>query len=68
MYCGVYFEVERNERMKEVVAVLMCDLCHRSMMKYVWGNSRIILVKFKFEKIKVCVAVWHIAHLRKVRT
>ena len=63
MYAGV----ERNYRAREGVAVLMNNLLHRSMVKFVCMSPRILMVKFKFEKVKVCVVV-RVIHLRGVRT
>src|SRR5678815_1041459 len=49
--------VERNERGREGVAILMSDLWYRAMEDFVCVSPRILMVKFKFEKVKVCVVV-----------
>jgi hypothetical protein len=53
----VYAGVEKNERAREGVAILMSDLWFRSMVKFECVSPRILLVKFKFKKVKVCVVV-----------
>ena len=49
--------VEENERGREGVAILMSDLWYKAMVDFVCVSPRILMVKFKFEKVKVCVVV-----------
>src|SRR5678815_4943822 len=49
--------MERNEREREGIAILMSDLWYRAMVDFVCESTRILMVKFKFEKVKVCVVV-----------
>ena len=59
-WCGVkcvYAGVEKNERAREGVAVLMSELWHKSLVNFVCVSSRILMVKFKFARVKVCVVV-----------
>src|SRR5678816_3429211 len=51
--------VERNERGREGVTILMSDLWYRAMVDFVCVSTRILMVKFKFEKVKVCVVVMY---------
>lgn len=39
------------------VVVLMSDLWHKYMVKFVNVSSRILIVKYKFERVKVCEVV-----------
>src|SRR5678816_3426857 len=59
-WCGVKCVragVEENERGREGVAILMSDLWYKAMVDFVCVSPRILMVKFKFEKVKVCVVV-----------
>ena len=49
--------VEENERGREGVAILMSDLWYEAMVDFDCVSPRILMVKFKFEKVKVCVVV-----------
>src|SRR5678816_1549157 len=59
-WCGVKCVcagVEKNEKGREGVAILMSDLWYRAILDFVFVSTRILMVKFKFEKVKVCVVV-----------
>ena len=51
----VYSGVERNVRAKERVAILISESWYGCMVNYVCVSPRILMVKFKFKKVKVCV-------------
>lgn len=50
-------EVERNRRGRERVKILMSNLSHRAMVDFVCVCIRILMAKFKFENVKVCMVV-----------
>ena len=45
------------ERAREGVAVLMYDVWHSPVVKYRCVSSRILWIKFRFSRVKVCVVV-----------
>ena len=45
------------ERAREGVAVLLNDVWHSAMVKYEYVSSRILWIRFKFSRVKVCVVV-----------
>lgn len=53
----LHSRTERNERGRRV-EVLISDFSHRLMVKCVRVNTRILMVKFKSEKVKLCVVVY----------
>jgi exonuclease III len=60
VWCGVkcvYAGVNENVRAREGVAILLSDVWHRSMVGFECVSSRILMIKFKFERVKVCVVV-----------
>ena len=45
------------ERARKRVAVLFNDVWHTAVVKYGYVSSRILWIKFKFSRVKVCVVV-----------
>ena len=45
------------ERAREGVAVLLNNVWHSAVVKYGCVSSRILWIKFKFSRVKVCVVV-----------
>ena len=45
------------ERAREGVAILLNDLWHSAVIDYGYVSSRILCIKFKFSRVKVCVVV-----------
>lgn len=41
------------------IEALMSDLWHSFMVKFVCESYRIIMFKFKFERVKVCLVITH---------
>ena len=49
--------VQQRERAREVVAVLLNDVWHSAVVDFGCVSSRIICIKFKFSRVKICVVV-----------
>ena len=45
------------ERARERVAILLNDVWHSAVVKYGYVTSRILWIKFKFLRVKLCVVV-----------
>ena len=54
---GIIADVQEIERVKEGVAVLMNDGWHSALIDFGCVGSRILWVKFRFSRVKVCVVV-----------
>ena len=54
---GIISGVQEVERAKERVAVLLSDVWHGAVIKHGCVSPRILWIKFKFPRVKVCVAV-----------
>ena len=54
---GIISGVQEMERAREGVAVLLSDVWHRSVVKSRYVSSRILWIKLKFSRVKVCVVV-----------
>ena len=54
---GIIAGVQEMERDREGVAVLLNDLWHSTLVKSGYVSSRILWMKFKFSKNKVCMVV-----------
>ena len=55
-WCGVN-GVQERERAREGVAVLLNDVWHSAVIDFGYVSSRILRIKFKFSRVKVCVVV-----------
>ena len=49
--------VQEIERAKEGVAILLNDVWHNAVTDFGCVSSRILWIKFKFSRLKVCVMV-----------
>ena len=49
--------VHEMERARERVAILLNDVWHSAVVKSGYVSSRILWIKFKFSRVKVCVMV-----------
>ena len=47
------------ERAREAVAILLNDVWHSAVVDFGCVSSRILQIKFKFSRVKVCVVVWY---------
>ena len=56
---GIISGVQEMERARERVAVLFSDVWHSAVVKSGCVSSRILWIKFKFSRVKVCVMVGH---------
>ena len=54
---GIIPDVQKMERAREGVAVLLNDLWHSAVIDFGCASSRILWIKFKFLRVKVCVVV-----------
>ena len=56
---GIIAGVQEIERAREGVAILLNDMWHKHSGVIYFGciNSRILWIKFKFSRVKVCVVV-----------
>ena len=60
LWCGVsgiIAGVEEMERASEGVAILLKDVWHSALVDFGCVSSRILWIKFKFSKDKVCMMV-----------
>ena len=57
---GIISGVQEMERAREGVAVLLNDVWHSAVVKSGYVSSRILWIKFKFLRVKVCVVVAYI--------
>ena len=53
----IFDSVHEMERDREMEAALLNDVWHSVMIKAGCVSSRIIWIKFKFSRVKVCVVV-----------
>ena len=53
----VFASVQEMERARERVALLLKDVWHSAVVKFESVSLRILWIKFKFSKVKVCVVV-----------
>ena len=54
---GIIAGIQEKERAMELVAVLLNDVWHSAVIDFVCVSSRILWIKFKFSRVKVCVVV-----------
>ncbi|MCQ7056741.1 hypothetical protein, partial [Clostridioides difficile] len=54
---GIIAGVEEMERAREGVAILLSDVWHSAVIDYGCVSSRILWIKFRFSRVKVCVVV-----------
>ena len=54
---GIIAGVQEMERAREGVAVLLNDVWHSAVIDFVYVSSRILWIKFKFSRVKVCMMV-----------
>ena len=54
---GIISGVQKMERAREGVAILLSNVWHIVVVKHGCVSSRIIWIKFKFSWVKVCVVV-----------
>ena len=55
----IFADVQEIERVREGVAVLMKDDCHRAVIGFEYVTSRILWVKLKFSRVEFCVVAVH---------
>ena len=56
-YHGITASVQKMERAREGVAVMMNAVWHSAVIDSGCVNSRILWIKLKFSRVKVCVVV-----------
>ena len=54
---GIIAGVQKRERAKEGVAILLNDVRHNAVVDFGCVSSRILWIKLKFSSVKVCVVV-----------
>ena len=54
---GIIADVQDMERAREGVAILLNDVLHNAVIDFGCVSSRILWIKFKFSRVKVCVVV-----------
>ena len=54
---GIIASVQEMERAKEGVVILLKDVWHSTLMDSGYVSPRILCIKFKFSRVKVCVVV-----------
>ena len=54
---GIIAGVQEMERTREGVAILLNDMWHSAVVNFGCVSSRILLIKFTFLRVKVCVVV-----------
>ena len=54
---GIIAGVQEMERSKEGMAVLLNDVWHNAVIDFGCVSSRILWIKFKFSRVKVCAVV-----------
>ena len=54
---GIIADVQEMERAREGVAILLNDVWHSAVVDFGFVDSRILWIKFKFSRVKVCVVV-----------
>ena len=54
---GIISGVQEMERAREGVAILLNDVWHSAVIDFGCVSSRILWIKFKFSRVKVCVVV-----------
>ena len=54
---GIIASVQETERAREGVAILLNDVLHSAVVDFECVSSRILWIKFKFSRVKVCVVV-----------
>ena len=53
----IFTGVHEMKRAREGVAILMNYVWHSTVVKFRYVSSRILLIKFKFSRVNVCVVV-----------
>ena len=59
-WCGVNGIITIVKEMKELgkgVAILLKEVCHSAVIDFRCVNSRILWIKFKFSRVKICTVV-----------
>ena len=54
---GIIADVQEIERAREGMAILLNDVWHSAMIDFGYASSRILWIKFKFSRVKLCVVV-----------
>ena len=54
---GIIVGVQKMERAREGVAILLDDVLHSAVTELGCVSYRIVWIKFKFSRVKVCVVV-----------
>ena len=54
---GIIAGVQEMERAKEEVAILLNDLYHSAGIDFICVSSRVLWIKFKFSRVKICLVV-----------
>ena len=54
---GIIAGVKEMERARKGVAVLLNDVWHNAVIDFGCVSSKILWIKFKFSRVKVCVVV-----------
>ena len=54
---GIIAGVQERERAGEVVAILLNDVWHSAVVNFGCVSSRILWIKLKFPRVKVCLVV-----------
>ena len=54
---GIIAGVQEMERAREGVAILLNDVWHSAVIDFECVSSRILWIKFKFSRIKVCMVM-----------
>ena len=59
---GIIAGVQEMERPREGVAILLNDVWHSAVIDFGCVISRVLWIKFKFSRVKVCVVMGHSPH------
>ena len=54
---GITASLQEMERAREGVAILLNDVWHNAVVNFGCFSSRILWIKFKFSRVKVCMVV-----------
>ena len=57
---GIIADVKGVERAKKWVAILLNDVWHSAVIDFICVSSRILWIKFRFSRIKVCMLVGYV--------
>ena len=54
---GIIASVQKRERVREGVAILLNDVWHSAVLDFGCVSSRIMWIKFIFPRVKICLVV-----------